>query len=361
MKKFRVLLLTFVVAVTMMAGSLAVFADDTAPTPTTGGTPTDTTDGTVPISKTVEVAEGITFNETITVTATQRANADGVTAPEQVGPITGTIAVTQAAKTTPATGSLNFSSLTKPGEYTFIVTETAATTNSGGTWSVMDNQKYYLQVLVKADGSKQYAISKGENIVDKDSTDKTTVAAFKNTYTKETTLDVTKKVVNPEYVDANTLYPFTITFTAPATGSLKADGYAVTNATNAFSDAEGTTALTTVKSGDTVYLKADGTFKVNGLPAGATYKLEEGTTTNVDTTTIAIVENGVAREAVVEGKTVDGAKLGEGTNSATVTNTYKQITVTGVIMNVLPFVMMIAIAGAAAAMYVASRRRKMAR
>jgi hypothetical protein len=360
MKKFRVLLLTFVVAVTMMAGSLAVFAEDTAPAPTTGGTPIDTA-GTVPISKTVQVAEGITFNETITVTATQTANADGVTAPEQVRPITGTIAVTQAAKTTPATGSLNFSSLTKPGEYTFIVTETAATTDSHGTWSVMDNQKYYLQVLVKADGSKQYAISKGENIVGKDSTDKTTVAAFENTYTKETTLVVTKRVVNPEYVDANTLYPFTITFTAPATGSLKADGYAVTNASNAFSDAEGTTALTTVKSGDTVYLKADGTFKVNGLPAGATYKLEEGTTTNVDSTTIAIVENDVAREAVVAGKIVDGAKLGEGTNSATVTNTYKQITVTGVIMNVLPFVMMIAIAGAAAAMYVVSRRRKMAR
>lgn len=54
-------------------------------------------------------------------------------------------------------------------------------------------------------------------------------------------------------------------------------------------------------------------------------------------------------------------KITETPNSAAYTNVYDEVTITGVIMNVLPFVMMIAIAGAAAAMYVVSRRRKMAR
>ena len=58
MKKFRVILLTAVLAVAMMAGSLSVFAADEVE-PGTGGTTTETSvtsankDGTVTVTKTV--------------------------------------------------------------------------------------------------------------------------------------------------------------------------------------------------------------------------------------------------------------------------------------------------------------------
>lgn len=350
MKKFRVLLLTAVLAVSMMAGSLYVFAEDG---PTTGG---ELTDGaSVPISKTVKVAEGITFNETITITATQTTNADGTTAPEQVADITGTIAVTQAAKTTAATGALDFSGLTKPGEYTFLVKETAATEESGGTWSEKDDSTYYLQVLVKANGEKQYAISE-DGEFDETGDKKTDKAAFENTYVKEADLEVTKTVVNPEYVDADALYEFTVTFTAPETGEIPAEGFVISSATKAFTDATGETPVvantTKVANNGKVYLKDGGSFKITGLPAGVTYSVTEAAVDNVTTTV-----------------TLDGTSSTNGASSVldeegdvvAFTNTYKQITITGVIMNVLPFVMMIAIAGAAAAMYVVSRRRKAAR
>lgn len=363
MKKFRVLLLTAVLAVAMMAGSMSVFAADTAATPTTGGPIRVMPANGVPITKTVKVAEGITFSETITVTATQIPNHDGVIPPN--GAVTdsnkivktGTIAVTEAAKTTAAEGAIDFSSLTAPGEYTFLLEETGATEDDGGSWSVTSTQKYYLQVLVKSNGDQEYALSKGDSFEeDEESENKVPKAAFENTYVKEADLEVTKTVVNPEYVDADTLYEFTVTFTAPETGEIPTEGYVISAATKAYTDAAGQTAVvegtTKVANNGKVYLKDGGSFKIEGLPAGVTYSVTEAAVTNVTTT---VTLDGTASE---NGKS---SVLDENGDVVAYTNTYKQITVTGVIMNILPFVMMIAIAGGAAALYVVSRRRKMAR
>ena len=65
MKKFRVLLLTAVLAVAMMAGSMSVFAADTAATPTTGGPIRVMPANGVPITKTVKVSVGNNYYQKI--------------------------------------------------------------------------------------------------------------------------------------------------------------------------------------------------------------------------------------------------------------------------------------------------------
>ena len=96
------------------------------------------------------------------------------------------------------------------------------------------------------------------------------------------------------------------------------------------------------------------------LPIGATYTVSEA---GADNYTATATVDGTAQAAGVKGQgTTTTSTLVDADGSTTaVDNEAEDITVTGVIMNILPFVMMIAIGGAAAAMYVASRRRKMAR
>lgn len=365
MKKFRVLLLTFVVAVTMMAGSLSVFAADGS---TTGG---DLTNGDkVPVSKTVKVADGTTFSEKITIKATHVANSTNnpacPVAVGSVGPFSKELTVTQAAKTTPVEDTIDFSSLTKPGLYTFSVVEETPTAQGGGTWSVVDTTKYYLQVLVKSDGTKQYALSKGEDIVAANSEDKADEAAFDNTYVKTSSLEVSKAVVG-DYADLDQDFDYEVTFHNVAPNAAATVTWTKTDKAGATTTGELSLPAATAADPTVTYtfkLKATEKIVFSGLPTGATYDIKETGVANYKAK--ATLTTGSATSQIAEGAlgadiSKTGTLIDEGTNKAEFTNTYQEITITGVIMNVLPFVMMIAIAGAAAAMYVVSRRRKMAR
>lgn len=365
-KRIRVLLLTFVVAVTMMAGSLSVFAADGS---TTGG---DLTDGdSVPVSKTVKVADGTTFSETIKITATHVANSSNnpacPVAIGSVGPFSKELTVTEAAKDTAVTGTLDFNSLTTPGLYTFQVVEETPTATDGGEWSAVDTTKYYLQVLVKSDGTtRQYALSKGEDIVAADSEDKASEAAFDNTYVKTSSLEVNKTVVG-DYADLSQDFDYEVTF-----HNVAPNGAATVTWTKTDKDGATTTGELSLPAATESDASVNYTFKLKStekivfsdIPTGVTYDIKESGVTNYKAK--ATLTTGEATSQIPEGDlgaaiSKDGTLIDEGTNKAEFTNTYQEITITGVIMNVLPYFVMIAVAGAAAAMYIASRRRRAAR
>ena len=54
----------------------------------------------------------------------------------------------------------------------------------------------------------------------------------------------------------------------------------------------------------------------------------------------------------------DNDKLGQNKNTVDVTNTYNHVPTTGIIMNTLPYVLMIALCGAALFGFVAFKRRR---
>lgn len=343
MKKFRVLLLTFVVAVTMMAGSLAVFAAGEETTPANNeisGTITS-----VPVTKAVDVADGITVPATtFNIYAEQIDNASD----EPVAPVTGQakakvgeMAVAAGASSQTGTPTLNFDNLTpKAGEYTFTVTEgdeNAVETAGADGWQP-NSESYKVVVLVKNGQSgleRQYAVYKGET--------KVTSVDFTNTYLKTGSLTVSKNVTNSDYANLEDAFTVKVTFTKSSTAG---------DATTFTAKINNVDTTVTYGTPVEITLKHGESASITGVPAGTTYTaLDENTGNYTYTDT----------DYVVNGAEADTGLVGDGENSATVNNEFKEITITGVIMNVLPFVMMIAIAGAAAAMYVVSRRRKMAR
>lgn len=93
------------------------------------------------------------------------------------------------------------------------------------------------------------------------------------------------------------------------------------------------------------------------LPAGTTYNVTETAVEKYNTTT-ELVENGVTKSGGTA--IIDKALVGEKDNYARYTNTFDDdsVTPTGIIINNLPFILMIVIAGAGIVLFVISRRRK---
>lgn len=92
------------------------------------------------------------------------------------------------------------------------------------------------------------------------------------------------------------------------------------------------------------------------LPAGTTYNVTE-TTVAKYTATTELVANGVTTSG---NEIINNALVGEKDNYARYTNTFddSSVTPTGIIINNLPFILMIVIAGAGIVLFVISRRRK---
>lgn len=353
MKKFRVLLLTFVVAVTMMASSLSVFAVQGNASKASATVPT--------LTKEVTLAEGVTMPATtFEFTAEPAENADGVDTPDTPeGAPTSFVTTVNGARTVgdgaakTFTGALNVPDTWAVGEYTYKIKETAPTkTTDASGWTKIDTAEYYLHVYAKNDGSVLYSITKTNEV----GAEKVPDAEFKfsNEYqNNDGELTVSKTVDNPEYVPADTDYSFTITFTENGSAKVPA------TITGKIGEGESAKTVTVTNGSGTFKLKKDESVKFTDLPVGLKYQVVEAKPSHASYKETSITVNGTA---VAGGEERDTGvnKITETANTAAYTNVYDEVTITGVIMNVLPFVMMIAIAGAAA-MYVVSRRRKMAR
>ena len=147
----------------------------------------------------------------------------------------------------------------------------------------------------------------------------------------------TAKFIFPEGTDATTL------------GGVKGNGKDVTLTEGAY----------------TFTLKHEENMKFTGLPVGTKITVTEAGAANYKGSA-SVVLNGGDAKIVAAGKyhedltAVDGNKdkLGQNKNTVDVTNKYNHVPTTGIIMNTLPYVLMIALCGAALFGFVAFKRRR---
>ena len=98
------------------------------------------------------------------------------------------------------------------------------------------------------------------------------------------------------------------------------------------------------------------TLKIYGLPAGTTYQIVE-TQVNNYSTSIDVNKDGTAD---IQGVNTNEKIIGDDTSYVDYTNDYNDedvATPTGIIINNLPFVLMVVVAGSGLALYVVSKRR----
>lgn len=177
------------------------------------------------------------------------------------------------------------------------------------------------------------------------------------TYDKFGSLNVSKKVVNANGT-TTTLddeFTFTATFAFP-TG---------TNASTlgGIKDANGDPV--TLEGGTyTFHLKANGNMKFTGVPVGTTITVKESAAKNYKGSAVITIDGTQltpvsATKYGAELTVVNTEKLGQKQNTVDVTNTYNDVPVTGIIMNTLPYVLMIALCGVALIAFVGFKRRRL--
>lgn len=373
MKKMRAkaILMSGLLAASMMLGTGSAWAEQKRPS---------TTEPT--IEKTVNVAKGVTVSNDVKFSFTQVSNADGVLAPneETAGQFTSLgiseLTFTDAAWTnnTSEEGSFKNSVTTAledktdaVGEYTFEVKEFAPTqTTEEYGWVSVDTDSYFVHVYVDKDNAHTYSVTK-ENVADKTGDKKLDKLSFTNTYTKrgnqdnknKASLVISKNVTNPDYVDKNTYYTFEITFTRSSTTGSEVTSLPAANKVT-FDKDKGEAVSTGAINYGAAYkfkLKDGGSVSFSDIPAGTTYTLTESGFKNQGTTPVkyTVTENGIAKEATT--KSPEGALIGEKENKVDVSNTYKDVTVTGVLTSIAPFLALIVVAAVAIAVYLVVRKK----
>ena len=307
------------------------------------------------VHKIVKVAEGLTIPDTtFTFTATQYdedteedgyQNPDGTTALAHVAldNVTVNFNGETSESTLEKTVQFDLSGITAPGEYTYEVAET----DGGADHWTYDTQTYYMQVLVRNDGTKTYTITKTKG----DTAAKEGSFHFTNEYKKYASLTVKKTVVNPEY-EENGKYSFTITF---------ADGKDADKISELDLSANNPELTKTDQLTYTFTLANDEELTINGIPAGTKYMISEAKpeSKNYVSTKIEQTVNGSdSKITTSELRTINAQVIGEQENTAVYENTYRQVSPTGIIMNIAPYIAMIAIAAGLVALYLISRRRR---
>lgn len=341
-----------------------------------GDTATKTTEAY--ISKTFNTEVG--KNEKFSFKAEQvEGNTEKVTIPDINFTESETGTKTKRAK-------VSFPEWTDAGKYEYTVTETGATpaiTDGAHQKMIMSQAEYKMDVYVSNVGNG-YEIS--NIIVNKTKDDKGTATTgkvdisdtdnngfkFTNTYVQEAgtgtdptnpdptynkdgSLNVTKAVVaNGGTLDADKEFDFTATFNFP-TGTDASTLGGVKNA-------EGNKITINEDGTYTFKLKANKNMKFTGVPVGTKISVKESATPNYKGSAVSVF-NGQSQAKVEASKynediTVKNT-LGQKQNKVDVTNTYNYVPTTGIIMNTLPYVLMIALCGAALMAFVAFKRRRL--
>ena len=330
------------------------------------------------ISKTFNTEVG--KNETFTFQATKvTGNAPEVTIPNITFADTETGSKTERAKVSFPTNWPD------AGKYEYTVTETGASpeiTDEAHQKMIMSQAEYTMDVYV-INGDKGLEIS--NIIVNKKKDDKGTAATgkvdisntdrngfnFTNTYVQEAgtgtdptnpdptydkdgSLNVTKTInANGGTVDADKDFDFTATFHFPkGTDATTLGGV---------KDANGHLIPINENGTYTFTLKANKNMKFTGVPVGTKINVTESATPNYKGSAVSVF-NGQSQPKVEASKynmalTVTNT-LGQKQNKVDVTNTYDYVPTTGIIMNTLPYVLMVALCGVALVAFVASKRRK---
>lgn len=237
------------------------------------------------------------------------------------------------------------------GEFAYKLKETAGSIDVESGKMTYDTSEYTIRVYVK-NGEKGLYIS---DITAEKNKQKQSCIDFLNTFRKDTTLTVSKKTVG-ELADKTKKFSFTITFTKAAT--CEEDSFTSGDKTYNYGEAY-------------TFELADGDAVTFEIPAGTTYEVVEAGAADGYTPKVVVVENGgepktigAQEEDSLSSAQVNGGKknlAGEHENKVEFTNTYREIPITGVIMNNFPFIFMVLTAAAGFAGCIFGRRRRMER
>ena len=293
--------------------------------------------------------------------------------------------------TTKQRAKVNFPTFTEAGEYEYTVTETQtadpAVADGEHEKMIMSKAEYTMDVYVTENTEGNLVIdniivkkmrddkgddAQGTKVTDIGDTD-TNGFNFTNTYVQEAgtgdkpstpgedytnygSLNVSKTISVPEGVqaDANKEFDFTATFKFPDGTDANALGGVKGNGTDITLKQDGTY---------TFKLKTTEKMKFTGVPVGTKISVTESATPNYKGSA-AVVINGAAQDTVTASKydeaiTVSEKSLGQKKNTVDVTNTYNYVPTTGIIMNTLPYVLMIALCSVALIAFVGFKRRRL--
>ena len=347
----------------------------------TQDTLTQTWDGTkIETTKTqpTEVCPAVTISPIrVVVDSNTTYNAAGIRVPKANMSDTELAANTQGVITFGSGSSTGAAAFPHAGVYAYTIKETAGSTtgfngNAAGTDCLTyDDQEYLMRVYVVngANGLEIQGIT-----VENEAGQKVARAdiLFTNTYIEEADALNVKKLVAGSGADMTKGFNFSVAFTAPSTIATMPNGDAwdPTDITVSKTDASGSAVETTVAvaSDGTVSftLKHNEEMIFGNLPVGATYVVSEtGLATTGYTPKGQAVQNAETRDAHVGARdtdyTSDPAFVGEDENKYTITNTADDITITGLVIDNMPIILLAILAVAGVIGYRAMRRKMMAR
>lgn len=339
------------------------------------------------ISKTynTEVGKAMKFN----FTATQDTTSTGLVTSAVTCTIP-SISFTENEKGTTkkvSDSEITFATFNEAGKYEYTVKETESDpviTDSAHEKLLMSKAEYKMTVYVVEDTAGAFkvdhiAVNKTKNDEGNPAEGKVDIGGnvdsntfnFVNTYVQEAgtgpnpstpdptyndngALKVSKTIVaNGGTLDTEKTFDFTATFAFPKGTNASTLGGVKGNGTDV--SLTGNTCTFTLKHGDKM--------KFTGLPVGTTITVKETGAANYKGSA-SVVLDGATATPVAAGKyhedltAVTNGRLGQNTNTVDVTNTYNNVPTTGIIMNTLPYVLMIALCGAALFGFVAFKRRR---
>lgn len=346
-KTLGALLLT---SVMLLGISTSAFATENVPTI---GTATEENSTTASITKNLEFAEGITIpSATFSFVATKntpdapRATISDISYTNSDG-----LGELKDGKyTLSKTSVISFEQFSHAGLYQYTVSEAEGSIENVS----YSKDTYTLSVYVaNKTGGGLYI----KSITAKKDDNKKSNVLFTNTYTPNGSLTIEKKTTG-ELADKTKDFDFKITFTKSATSS-----------ETSYTGNIGEEIVTCTDGQETTFKLHDGESLVfENLPAGTRYKVEEVGETDGYTPSVQVIENGTETvtgkavgekdgiTAVAENETT--ALVGEKTNKVTFINDYQDVALTGVIMNNLPFILLIGIGACALAVLAISKKRR---
>lgn len=388
MKKFTKKMLAIVAAGAMTMGlAMPVFA---------AGADTTTKEAYITKAFNTEVEKNVDF----TFSAVQQKNGAGV---DNLVETKADVTINDASFTTSdGTGTLTkrwavtFPEYNEAGKYSYKVTETGNSLNLDDKGEkekmLMSKAEYLMDVYVSNTTAGGYEIS--NIIVNKIKNDQGTAEEspvkvdigdgknngfkFENTYVKEAGTDPSKPGTDPDedygnfgslnvskkveknvttgdttQPAINDTFSFTAEFNFPAgtdentLGGVNANGTKIT-LTN------GTTHTFTLTDG--------ANMKFTKLPVGTKITVTETAKANYKGSAVVTLngtqESTVAATKYNEKITVSAKKLGQKKNTVDVTNRFNNVPTTGIIMNTLPYVLMVALCAVALFGFVAFKRKK---
>lgn len=295
------------------------------------GDVTTPTDGTVTIHKVYKLENADTTSPAETFTLVQDGDGkvtDGeATEAPALGTITGATYEEGAATVSGTTGDITVAlpEYTNVGVYEYTLNEVDGKT-AGVTYY---DKGIKLVVTVVNDNNGKLRIA----AVHTESTGEVKSDNFPNTY-KAGELDVSKTVTG-NLGDKNKYFEFKVTLTGEE-GKTYRDSYAVTGGSN-------TENPSTIKIGEetTFLLKHGDTITIANLPYGVTYTVTE-----------------TAAEGYTTEKTGDTGKINAADQAAEFTNNKAGSIDTGVVLNNMPYILVLAVLAAGVVVFIIRKRRE---